>query len=138
MSFTWILIINAICGVIGFAIGGRHAWKAAAICLLTGPLGIVIVMLVDLERCQQCGTRLSPSAKLCPGCNYGLSRIRVERGRVYWPCNHCGSETSSGTEHAGETTQCRSCKGKVTVPERSEHGALAAYTLQTELQSKAS
>ena len=66
-AVAWIFVF----GVLGWLVGARKDSETfgAILGVLLGPLGVLIAALIDNRpMCQQCGTRLNASPKICPGC----------------------------------------------------------------------
>ncbi|WP_417378164.1 hypothetical protein [Gimesia sp.] len=130
-----ILATSLVCGMIAAFVQDRYPGKAFAVGFLLGPLGIVIAMLVEFGSCNVCGSRVSGTAVLCPGCHNKRVKVWIKEDKLIWPCKHCGSTVNNDQKHAGRSFPCPVCKEQITVPEREKVGTMMTVQRRTVKQT---
>ncbi|QDU15498.1 hypothetical protein CA11_33230 [Gimesia maris] len=126
-----LLSVFIACGIIASFVQDRYPGKAFAVGFLLGPLGVVIAILVDFGSCNVCGSRVSATAVVCPGCHNKRVKVWIKENKLIWPCRHCGSTVNNDQRHAGRSFPCPVCKENITVPEREKVGTMMTVQDQT-------
>jgi RNA polymerase subunit RPABC4/transcription elongation factor Spt4 len=122
--FLILLISPIACGMIAAFVQDSYPGKAFAVGFLLGPLGIVIAMLVDFGACNVCGSRVSATAIVCPGCHNKRVKVWIKEDKLIWPCKHCGSIVNNDQKYAGKSFPCPVCKEHISVPAREQVGTM--------------
>lgn len=130
-----LLITPFACGAIAAFIQDRYAFKAFGVGFLLGPLGVVIAMLFDFGSCNVCGSRVSATAIVCPGCHNKRVKVWIKEDKLIWPCKHCGSIVNNDQKYAGKSFPCPVCKEHISVPEREEVGTMMTVQRRTVKQT---